>query len=132
MLLTSVVLILTSFFELSFSMMCSKWVSNPDIVSFSDECWRRELVPALAWNKEAPLWGEGGWLFWFFTMVCNFYLYLLKDAIMLVCTAVTVTLLVLQIVKTTRVTYKVEGVPCVNLDGLGYIVIQVRWQCACW
>lgn len=41
-------------------------------------------------------------------------------------TVVTVTSLVLLIVKTTRVTYKVERVSCVNLDGLICIVIKVR------
>lgn len=41
-------------------------------------------------------------------------------------TVVTVTSLVLLIVKTTRVTYRVELVLTVNLDGLIYNVIKVR------
>lgn len=47
---------------------------------------------------------------------------------MLVFTVVTVTSPVPPTVKTTRVTYRVEHVLAVNLDGLECIVTQVRWQ----
>lgn len=49
----------------------------------------------------------------------------IQGVIMLIYTAIAVTLLVPQTVKTTRVTYKMEPVPRVNMDGLDYIVIQV-------
>lgn len=58
------------------------------------------------------------------------YLDLKQVVITPVSTEVNVTFLVLPIVKTTRVTYKVERVSCVNLDGLIYIVIKVR-LCYC-
>lgn len=45
---------------------------------------------------------------------------------MLVSTAVTVTLRVPQTVKKAHVTYRVENVLTVNLDGLEYIVPRVR------
>lgn len=45
---------------------------------------------------------------------------------MLVCTVVTVTLRVQQTVRTVHVTYKVESVSTVNLDGLEYIAPRVR------
>lgn len=45
---------------------------------------------------------------------------------MSVSTAVTVTLLVPPTVKTVRVTFRMERVSCVNLDGLEHIVTQVR------
>lgn len=45
-----------------------------------------------------------------------------------VSTVVAVAFLVPLTVKTTRVKYRVERVSCVNLDGLEYIVIQVKWQ----
>lgn len=50
----------------------------------------------------------------------------IQDAIMPVSTAVTATSLVLLIVKTTYVTYKVERVLTAILGGLMYIVITVR------
>lgn len=56
------------------------------------------------------------------------YLDYIQVVITLVSTEVNVTSLVLPIVKTARVTYKVERVLCVNLDGLIYIVIKVRPQ----
>lgn len=43
-----------------------------------------------------------------------------------VSTEVTVTYLAPPIVRTTRVIYRLEHVPCVNLDGLINIVIKVR------
>lgn len=50
---------------------------------------------------------------------------------LLVSTAVTVIFLVPPTVKTTRVTYRVERVSRVKLDGLEHIVIQVRLQIVC-
>lgn len=54
------------------------------------------------------------------------YLDFIQVVIMPVSTVVNVTSLVPLIVKTARVTYRVERVTCVNLDGLIYIVIKVR------
>lgn len=59
-------------------------------------------------------------------LYCVIYLDFVQDVTMLVSTAVTVTFLVQQTVKIVRVTYKVERVSLVNLDGLIYIVIEVR------
>lgn len=59
-----------------------------------------------------------------FTILC--YVNLIQDVELLVFTAVTVTLLVPQTVKITRVTYRMERVSRVNLDGMEYIVVQVR------
>lgn len=53
-------------------------------------------------------------------------MYFIQDATMPVSTVVTVTSLVLLIAKTERVTYRVELVLTVNLDGLIYNVIKVR------
>lgn len=58
-------------------------------------------------------------------MLCNLSL-LIQDVIMLVSTVKTATCHALQTVKTTRVTYRVERVSRVKLDGLECIVIQVR------
>lgn len=48
-----------------------------------------------------------------------------------VSTAVTVIGIVQPTVKTERVTYRVDCVLIVNLDGLEHIVIQVGWPFAC-
>lgn len=47
-----------------------------------------------------------------------------KDVVLLVFTVVTVTLLVPLTVKTVRVTYRMERVSRVNLDGMEYFVVQ--------
>lgn len=49
-----------------------------------------------------------------------------KDVTNLECMALTVTHLALQTVRTARVTYRMERVMHVNLDGLELHVIQVR------
>lgn len=54
------------------------------------------------------------------------YVDLIQDVIMQVSTAVTVTFLVPSTAKTACVTYKTELVLHVNLDGLEWIVRQVR------
>lgn len=56
------------------------------------------------------------------------YFYFIQGVIMLVCTVLTATHHAPSIVKTPRVTYKVDRVLAVNLDGLECIVIQVRWH----
>lgn len=56
------------------------------------------------------------------------HLDLIQVVITPVSTEVNVTFPVLPIVKPARVTYKVERVSCVNLDGLIDIVIKVRPQ----
>lgn len=56
------------------------------------------------------------------------YFDLIQVVITPVSTEVNVTFPVPLIVKPARVTYKVERVSCVNLDGLIYIVIKVRPQ----
>lgn len=47
---------------------------------------------------------------------------------MQVSTVVAVIFLAPPTVETARVTYRVECVLCVNLDGLGKNVLQVRWE----
>lgn len=54
------------------------------------------------------------------------YFYFMQDVIKLVFMVLTVTHHVPPIVKTTRVTYRVDRVLTVNPDGLEYIVTQVR------
>lgn len=54
------------------------------------------------------------------------YFHYIQDVIMLVSTVVTATRHAPPIVKTTRVTYRMEHVLTVNLDGLKCIVTQVR------
>lgn len=60
------------------------------------------------------------------SLYCVMFLHFIQDVKMLVSTALTVTLHVPQTVKTVRVTYKVEHVSHVNLDGVEWTVIQVR------
>lgn len=59
---------------------------------------------------------------------CAIYLDFIQDVIIPVSMVGTVTFLVLLIVKTARVAYRVERVSRVHLDGLICIVIKVRWQ----
>lgn len=56
------------------------------------------------------------------------YFHFIQDVIMLVCTVLTATRHAPAIVKTARVTSRMEHVLIVNLDGLECIVSQVRWQ----
>lgn len=65
-------------------------------------------------------------LFLFFIMLFNLFLYLLKVVKMPVSTAVTVTFHVPPTVKATHVTYRTERVSRVNLGGLEHIVTHVR------
>lgn len=58
-------------------------------------------------------------------LYCEYLLLFIQDVMMLVSTAVTVTLYVPQTVK-SRVTYRVERVLTVNLDGMEHIATQVR------
>lgn len=54
------------------------------------------------------------------------YFHFMQDVIMLVPTVLTATRHAPPIVKTTRVTYRMDRVLNVNVDGLECIVTQVR------
>lgn len=109
------------------------WTWQPRLIR-SNQSWRqRKYNKNLVWPnacKNFKFKKKYGSFYYhqdpYVLLYCVMYLDFIQAVVMPVSTAVTVTSLVLQTVKTARAIYRVERVSCVNLVGLMCIVRKVR------